>query len=268
MCSSSQSEVSRGGVSLLSHAAVFLAGILAGVGILLVAGSAFDSESKSAAIACTFPAYDGDAAARAPDVKGGFGAEQPSAQARTVLAESVVELHVKVCFEDGATFETGGTGILVSSGPPWRVLTANHNIDARQWGAVHDVAIEVQRRGAFSGGVATAKVVKSDPEADIAELSLDMPDGMVWQPGTPPQQLSGPAKGTISFLCYFELEIRRGLLIQEVSRADGVPTYELGVPAGPGCSGAGAINQAGQLVGIVTQANDDVTRVSSITAFE
>jgi S1-C subfamily serine protease len=253
-----------------SHAAVFLFGVLAGAGILLVANSVFGdgSDDEPAAVTCTFPAYDGDALARAPDVKAGSGAELPSAQARTVLAESVVELHVKVCYEDGATFETGGSGILTSSGPPWRVLTANHNVDARQWGAVRSVEIEVSRRGAFSGGVATATVTRSDIEADIAELSLDLPDGMVWQPATPPKVLTGLAGGSISFLCYFELEIRRGVLVQEITRADGVPTYELGVPAGPGCSGAGAVNQAGQLVGIVTQANDDVTRVSSITAFE
>ncbi|HEU0072654.1 MAG TPA: hypothetical protein VFS30_01465, partial [Dehalococcoidia bacterium] len=85
---------------------------------------------------------------------------------------------------------------------------------------------------------------------------------------SPPADLTGLAGGTISFLCYFELEIRRGVLQQEITRAGDVPTYELGVPAGPGCSGAGAVNQAGQLVGIVVQANVDVTRISSIAAFE
>jgi Trypsin-like peptidase domain len=253
----------------LTHAATFLLGTLAGAGILLVAGSAFDSKSSQPAVsACNFPPYNDDAASRAPAETGGQNAEEPSAQARTVLAESVVELQVKVCFKDGSTLETSGTGILTATGPPWHVLTANHNVDARQWGAIHDVEIDVRRRGAFSGGAATATVVKSDPDADIAELSLDLPDGMVWQPATPPATLNGLAGGTISFLCYFELDIRRGLLTEEVSRAGGVPTYELGVPAGPGCSGAGAVNQAGQLVGIVVQANSDVTRVSSIAAFK
>jgi len=250
----------------LTHAGTFVLGALAGAGVLIVASSAFDSEP--AASACNFPPYNEDPAARAPAETAGPDADEPSAQARTVLAESVVELHVKVCYKDGSTLETGGTGILTTSGPPWRVLTANHNVDARQWGAVHDVEIEVTRRGAFSGGAATAKVTKSDTEADIAELSLDLPQGMIWQPATPPATLSGLAGGTISFLCYFELEIRRGVLTQEVTRVSGVPTYELGVPAGPGCSGAGAVNQAGQLIGIVVQANKDVSRVSSIAAFQ
>ncbi len=250
----------------LIHAAVFLLGLLAGVGLLLVLDSS--SSSEPPASACTFPAYTADAVERAPEATSGPGAEPPSAQARTVLAESVVELHVKVCFEDGSTLETGGTGILTTIGPPWRVLTANHNVDARQWGAVRDVEIEVRRRGAFSGGAGTARVVKSDAEADIAELEVELPEGMVWQAATPPEALNGLAGGTVSFLCFFELEIRRGVLTQEITRAGGIPTYELGVPAGPGCSGAGALNQAGQLVGIVVQANTDVTRVSSIAAFK
>jgi Trypsin-like peptidase domain len=251
-----------------THAATFLLGVLAGVGILLLASSLSSDNSQPAATACNFPVYNDDAASRAPAATAGLNAEEPSAQARTVLGESVVELHVKVCYKDGSTLETGGTGILTSSGPPWHVLTANHNVDLRQWGAIHDVEIEVRRRGAFSGGAAIAKVVKSDADADIAELLLDLPEGMVWQPATPPATLDGLAGGTISFLCYFELEIRHGRLSEEVTRADAVPTYELGVPAGPGCSGAGAVNQAGQLVGIVVQANSDVTRVSSIAAFK
>jgi hypothetical protein len=251
----------------LSHIAVFLLGLVAGAGLLLLLDSSSSSDGPAVS-ACNFLPYTANAVELAPEITSGGGAEPPSAQARTVVAESVVELHVKVCFEDGSTFETGGTGILTTTGPPWHVLTANHNVDARQFGAVHDVEITVRRRGAFSGGAGTAKVVKSDPEADIAELEVELPDGMVWQPATPPEQLSGLAGGTISFLCYFELEIRRGVLIQEISRADGVPTYEVRVPAGPGCSGAGAVNQAGQLVGIVIQANPDVTRVSSIGAFK
>jgi S1-C subfamily serine protease len=250
----------------LSHAAVFLLGLLAGVGLLLVLDPSSDDEP--AASACNFPPYTADALERAPEAKSGRGAELPTAQARTVLAESVVELHIKFCFEDGSTFESGGTGILTTAGPPWRVLTANHVVDAREWGPVRDVEIEVLRRGAFRGGAGIAKVVRSDPDADIAELEVELPEGMVWQAASPPEELTGLAGGTISFLCYFELEIRRGVLLQEITRAGSVPTYELGVPAGPGCSGAGAVNQAGQLVGIVTQANPDVTRVSSITAFE
>jgi S1-C subfamily serine protease len=251
---------------LLSHAGVFLLGLVLGA-VLLVAIDRASSDGPPRT-ACNFPLYTADASERAPAATAGFGAEEPSAQARTILAESVVELHVKVCFEDGSTLETGGTGILRTSGPPWRILTATHNVDARQWGAVRDVEIEVRRRGAFSGGDGTATVVKADPEADIAELAVELPSGMVWQPASPPSTLQGFAGGTISFLCYFEIEIRRGVLIQEITRAGGVPAYELGVPAGPGCSGAGAVNQAGQLVGIVTQANDDVTRISSLTAFE
>jgi hypothetical protein len=234
--------------------------------VLFAAQSALDRAPAS--LACNFPPYTADALERAPSATSGPGAEPPSAQARTVLAESVVELHIRVCFEDGSTLETGGTGILTTDGPPWRVLTASHNVDFRQWGAVRDLEIEVRRRGAFSSGAGAARVAKSDLEADIAELAVELPEGMVWQPPTPPARLTGLAGGTISFLCYFELEIRRGVLLQETSRAGGVPTYELGVPAGPGCSGAGAVNQAGQLVGIVTQANEDVTRVSSITAIE
>ena len=248
----------------LNYAAIFLLGLLAGAGLVLISGS-FSEDGPSA---CNFPPFTADALERAPAATSGPGAELPSAQARTVLAESVVELHVKVCFEDGSTLETGGTGILTSSGPPWRLLTANHNVDARQWGAVRDVEIEVRRRGAFSGGAGSAKVVKADSKADIAELEVTLPRGMVWQAATPPAALTGLASGTLSFICYFELDIRRGVLLQEVTRGGSVPVYELGVPAGPGCSGAGAINQAGQLVGIVTQANEDVTRVSSIAAFE
>ena len=250
----------------LTHGAAFVLGAVLGIGLL----SLLDSSSRDGpgAPACSFPPYTADALERAPAATFGPGAESPSAQARTVLAESVVELHVRVCFEDASTFETGGTGILTTIGPPWRVLTASHNIDARQWGAVRDVEIEVRRRGAFSGGAGTASVTRSDPDADIAELTVELPEGMVWQAATPPAELTGLAGGTLSFLCYFELEIRRGVLVQEVRRAGGVPTYELGVPAGPGCSGAGAVNQAGQLVGIVTQANEDVTRISSIAAFE
>lgn len=250
----------------LSYVAVFLLGLLTGAGLLLVIDSSSDSGPSSSA--CSFPPYTADALERAPEATSGRGAEPPSAQARTVVAESVVELHVKFCFEDGSTFETGGTGILTTTGPPWRVLTANHNVEAREWGAVRDVEIEVRRRGSFSGGAGTADVVRSDPDADIAELEVHLPEGMVWQPASPPEELTGLAGGTISFLCYFELEIRRGVLLQEITRAGSVPTYELGVPAGPGCSGAGAVNQAGQLVGIVVQANNDVTRISSIGAFE
>ena len=250
----------------LSYAAIFLAGLLAGAGIVLLVGSS--AEDEPAVSACTFPPYTSEALERAPQATSGAGAELPTAQARTVLAESVVELHVKVCFEDGSTLETGGTGVLTTSGPPWRVLTANHNVDARQWGAVRDVEIEVRRRGAFRSGVATAEVLRADAEADIAELELELPEGMVWQAATPPSMLTGLTGGSLSFLCYFELEIRRGVLLQEITRADGVPTYELRVPAGPGCSGAGVVNQAGELVGIVVQANEDVTRVSGITAFE
>jgi S1-C subfamily serine protease len=250
----------------LSHAAVFLIGLIAGAVLVFVLDPSSDDDEPVSA--CNFPPYTSDALERAPEATSGRGAEASSAQARTVVAESVVELHVKVCFENGSTFETGGTGILTTSGPPWRVLTANHNVDAREWGAVRDLEIEVRRRGAFSGGAGTAKVLKSDPDADIAELAVELPEGMVWQAASPPEDLTGLAGGTISFLCYFELEIRRGVLLQEITRAGDVPTYEIGVPAGPGCSGAGAVNQAGQLVGIVVQANPDVTRVSSIAAFE
>lgn len=250
----------------LSHAAVFLLGLIAGAGLLLVLDPS--SESDAPASACNFPPFTSDALERAPEATSGRGAEPSSAQARTVVAESVVELHVKVCFEDGSTFETTGTGILTTSGPPWRVLTANHNVDARQWGAVRDLEIEVRRRGSFGGGAGTAKVLRSHADADIAELAVELPEGMVWQAASPPADLTGLAGGTISFLCYFELEIRRGVLQQEITRAGDVPTYELGVPAGPACSGAGAVNQAGQLVGIVVQANADVTRVSSIAAIE
>ena len=241
-------------------------GLLAGAGILLIADSS-DGGGHTAS-ACNFPAFESDALERAPVAKLGPGAEQPSPQARTVLAESVVELRIRVCFEDGSTLETAGTGILTRDGPPWRVLTANHNVDARQWGAVRDVEIEVRRRGAFGGGAGFATVTRSDLEADIAELEVELPLGMVWQAASPPEELTGLAGGTISFLCYFELEIRRGLLVQKIVRAGDVPTYELAVPAGPGCSGAGAVNQAGELIGIVVQANVDVTRVSSIAAFE
>jgi hypothetical protein len=250
----------------LGYAATFLIGLLIGAGIVFLFGTSSEDEPESSA--CNFPPYTSDALEQAPEATSGQGAEQPSAPARTVLAESVVELHVKVCFEDGSTLETGGTGILTTSGPPWRGLTANHNVDARQWGAVRDVEIEVQRRGAFRSGAGTAKVARSDGAADIAELEIELPEGMVWQAATPPSTLTGLAGGTLSFLCYFEPTIRRGVLLQEITRADGVPTYELGVPAGPGCSGAGVVNQAGELVGIVVQANEDVTRVSSITAFE
>jgi len=250
----------------LTHAAVFLLGVLAGAGLLLLIDTSSDDESTASA--CNFPPYTSDAVERAPGVTSGAGAEPSSPQARIVVAESVVELHVRVCFEDGSTFETGGTGIITTVGPPWRVLTANHNVDARNWGPVRDLEIGVRRRGAFSGGAATAAVVRSDPEADIAALEVELPDGMVWQAATPPAALSGLPGGTLSFLCYFELEIRRGVLVQEVTRAGDIPTYELGVGAGPGCSGAGAVNQAGELVGIVTQANAQVTRISSIAAFE
>jgi Trypsin-like peptidase domain len=245
---------------------MFLLGVAFGAGVVLLLDTS--SEEKTIEMACNFPPFTSDALERAPEATSGAGAELPSAQARTVLAESVVELHVKFCFEDGRTQETGGTGVLITSGPTWRVLTAHHNIDARQWGAVRDVEIEVQRRGAFRSGVATATVVRSDAAADIAELEVELPEGMVWQPATPPSTMTGLAGGSLSFLCFFELEIRRGVLEQEITRADGVPTYELRVPAGPGCSGAGVVNQAGELVGIVVQANDDVTRVSSLTAFE
>jgi S1-C subfamily serine protease len=249
------------------YAAVFLAGLLAGAGLILLFDSSSDDGGPPSPD-CSFPPFTSDALEQAPPVTTGPGAEPSAAQARTVLAESVVELQVRVCFEDGATLETRGTGILTTEGPPWRLLTANHNVDARQWGAVRDLEIKVLRRGAFAGGAGTATVVRADPEADIAELAVELPEGMVWQPATPPAGLRGHAGGTISFLCYFELDIRRGVLLEEVSRAGGVPTYELGVPAGPGCSGAGAVDQAGELVGIVTQANSDVTRISSITAFE
>ncbi len=134
----------------LTHAAVFLLGLLAAAGILLVVDSSDGNGHTTSA--CNFPPFESDALERAPEAKLGPGAEQPSAQARTVLAESVVELSVRVCFEDVSTLETAGTGILTTGGPPWRALTANHNVDARQWGAVRDVEIEVRRRGAFGGG--------------------------------------------------------------------------------------------------------------------
>ena len=250
----------------LSYALVFVAGLVLGVGLVLTFDS--DSDSTPPASACSFPPFESDALESAPATTGGPSAQASSAQARTVVAESVVELNVRVCFEDGSTLETAGTGILTTDGPPWRVLTANHNVDARQWGSVRDVEIEVLRRGAFAGGAGQASLLRSDIDSDIAELAVELPKGMVWQAATPPREIGGPVGGTISFLCYFEREIRRGVLVQEVARAGGVPTYEIAVPAGPGCSGAGAVNQAGELVGIVIQANDDVTRVSRFDGFE
>ena len=193
-------------------------------------------------------------------------ASLPTAQARTVIGESAVEVHTKVCFKSGATLETAGSGILLTSGPPWRVVTAAHVVEGRQWEPVQHIEITVRRAGSFQSGFQPAKVTKLNHEADIAELSIEMEEGVVWQSATPPSIAArAPQPGeTLLFLCFYEREIRRGTSVNAVTRADGVPTYELDVGSGLGCSGAGAITTSGHLAGVVIQSNEDVTRVSDI----
>jgi hypothetical protein len=97
-----------------------------------------------------------------------------------------------------------------------------------------------------------------------------MDDGVTWQSATPPQLTTRtPQPGeTLAFLCFYERDIRRGASVNAVSRADGIPTFELDVGSGLGCSGAGAVTTTGALAGIVIQSNADVTRVSDIGALE
>jgi hypothetical protein len=255
----------------LSHGLVFIAGAAAGA-LLFALASLFagDEDSGSAVANCTFPPYDAGAIAAGPTATASRNSVLPSAQARTVIGESAVEVHTKVCFKSGATLETAGSGILLTSGPPWRVVTAAHVVDGRQWEPVQHVEITVRRAGSFQSSFQPAKITKLDHEADIAELSIELNNGVVWQSATPPGEATrGPQPGeTLLFLCFYEREIRRGTSVNAVSRADGIPTYELDVGSGLGCSGAGAITTSGQLVGVVIQSNADVTRVSDIGALE
>jgi hypothetical protein len=148
------------------------------------------------------------------------------------------------------------------------VLTAAHVVDSSNWEPVQSVEITVRRAGSFQSGNQPAKVTKVNHNADIAELSIEMDDGVTWQAATPPSRAAGgPQPGeTLAFLCFYERDIRRGTSVNAVSRAHGIPTYELDVGSGLGCSGAGAITASGQLAGIVIQSNADVTRVSDIRA--
>ena len=255
----------------LSHTLIFVAGAAAGA-LLFALASSFsdDSDNSRPAANCTFEPFDTAAVTEAPRIIASRGAAALSAQARTVLGESAVEVNTKVCFESGATLETAGSGILLTSGPPWRVITAAHVVEGSQWGAIQSIEIMVRRAGSFQSAFQPAKVTKVNHDADIAELSIELDDGVVWQSATPPTEaIRGPQPGeTLAFLCFFERDIRRGTSVNAVSRADGVPTYELDVGSGLGCSGAGAITTSGQLAGIVIQSNADVTRVSDIGALE
>ena len=255
----------------LPHVVTFIAGAATGAALLFAATALVDdSETPTSPGNCIFPAFDAAAVSQAPPATASRGAAQLTAQARTILGESTVEVHTKVCFKSGATLETAGTGILITSGPPWRVLTAAHVVDGSNWEPVQSVEITVRRAGSFQSGFQPAKVTKTHHDADIAELSIDMDEGVTWQSATPPQVANrAPQPGeTLAFLCFYERDIRRGTSVNVVSRADGIPTYELDVGSGLGCSGAGAITTTGQLAGIVIQSNADVTRVSDIRAME
>ena len=251
------------------HALTFVVGAVAGALVFALASSfADDSEKAPPAANCTFEPVNIDAVTEAPRVIASRSAAALTAQARTVLGESAVEVHTKVCFESGATLETAGSGILLTSGPPWRVVTAAHVVEGSQWGAVQSIEIRVRRAGSFQSAFQPAKVTKVNRDADIAELSIELDEGVVWQAATPPGEATrGPQPGeTLAFLCFFERDIRRGTSVNAVSRAGGAPAYELDVGSGLGCSGAGAITTSGQLAGIVIQSNADVTRVSDIGA--
>jgi hypothetical protein len=224
-----------------------------------------DSDATTTPASCTFPPYDAGSTVAGPTVTTGQGAAPLSAQARTVIGESVVEVHTKVCFKSGSTLETGGTGVIVSNGPPWRVLTAAHVVDARQWEAVESVEVTVRRAGSFSSNFEPAKVTNIAQDADIAELEVQLEDGVVWQSSTVAASWVSARQGdTLAFLCFYERSFRSGAVINTVSRAGGVPAHELNVGSGLGCSGAGAITPDGALAGIVIQSNSDVTRVSDI----
>jgi hypothetical protein len=250
----------------LSYPLTFIAGAAAGIALLaLVLSFTDDSDAKIPAVTCTFPPYDAGAYVAGPAVTAGQGAVALSAQARTVIGESVVEVHTKVCFKSGSTLETGGTGVIVNNGAPWRVLTAAHVVDARQWEAVESVEVTVRRAGSFSSNFEPAKVTKIAQDADIADLEVQLEDGVVWQSSTVPASEAGARQGdTLAFLCFYERSFRSGVVINTVSRAGGVPAHELNVGSGLGCSGAGAITPDGALAGIVIQSNSDVTRVSDI----
>jgi hypothetical protein len=181
-----------------------------------------------------------------------------------------VEVHVKVCFESGATLETAGTGILLTNAGPWTLLTAAHVVDERQWEAVRNVDVTVRRQGSFASGFQPAKVTRLNRDADIAELEVELDPGVEWQAATAPAERAPTVEegDSVAFLCFFEKEIRRGVVISKVERAGGVPTYELDIGSGFGCSGAGALTADGRLAGILIQANQDVTRISSIATIE
>jgi hypothetical protein len=242
--------------------------VLAGVALLAGGTSLFDDESTSPAVACNFPPFDESTLLSAPPAIASQLARPPSAQARTIIGESAVEIHTKVCFESGATLESGGSGILISEGPPWRLVTAAHVVDNRQWEPERQVEITVRRTGSSTSGWQRAKVTRLSDTADIAELEVDMEDGVVWQAATVPALASAPLRQgqTLAFICFFEREIRRGVVLDIVNRAGDTRSYELDVGSGFGCSGAGAIDESGRLAGIVIQSNDDVTRVSDIQA--
>jgi hypothetical protein len=255
----------------LPHFVTFVAGAATGALLFFATTTLLDDSDSSVPTAnCTFPAFDATAVTQAPPVTASRNAAQLTAQARTILGESTVEVHTKVCFKSGATLETAGTGTLLTSGPPWRVLTAAHVVDGSNWEPVQSVEITVRRAGSFQSGFQPAKVTKLNHEADIAELSIEMDEGVSWQSATPPSIATrAPHPGeTLAFLCFYEREIRRGTTVNAISRADGIPTYELDVGSGLGCSGAGVLTTSGALVGIVIQSNADVTRVSDIGAFE
>lgn len=141
-----------------------------------------------------------------------------------------------------------GTGVITNSAGD--ILTALHVVDDAE-------TINI----VFADGTrATAEVMNSDPENDIAVLSADgrpevtvaavMGAGSSLQVGDPVFAVGNPLGLTGSLSSGVVSGIGRNIPLEDETRLDGLIQFDAAV--NPGNSGGPLLNEAGQVVGVVT----------------
>jgi S1-C subfamily serine protease len=228
-------------------------GIGIGIGSHLHSGSASNAAANSAPAGIGVIPSTGDGSISSP-ASSGTGA---SAQATAIAAKvdpAVVDINTRLGYQDAAA---AGTGLVLTSNG--EILTNNHVIDG---------ATSISVTLVTTGRTYTAKVVGTDPTADIAVLQLQGASGLktiktsssavavgdsVIAIGNAGGTGGTPAvvTGTIEALNQtITASDQNGANAEQISNL-----IQTNAPIQPGDSGGPLVNTAGQVIGIDTAAS-------------
>ena len=159
----------------------------------------------------------------------------------TGVAASVVMVRAKA----GETTRSVGSGVVVGSD---RVMTAAHNL-----AGVNDVVVVTN-----TGSELTAKVVGTDPQNDLALLSVSGGDLQLAQLGDSGPPRVGQTVIAVSAGAHYRVGIDvvsdRDVMVDTGTGVDVAGLLETGIPVKAAMSGGALVDPDGNLVGILTRA--------------